>query len=849
MWYQIFKDKTDEIFEKYKQKNAVTYMLDNGDIVNFNFDKIHSVCINFQNVMHRYGIAQGDRIAILTPHSPYGVITGYAAVYNNVTIVLVDAAISSDEIRRLIKLADVKAIFTTQLLSSIFTDNIWENIPIINIEKTDFSYPLIQGTVSAERKINDEDKEVIAVLFSSGTTSDMKGIMVTYKSVCMAKDIFIDFSGLNFDMSYLIVLPFNHISGFTGVFTFLLTGCTLGFIENVNASKLGYGLKKFEPSYFAMVPRVFEVIEAQIRKNVREKGRAQYWLFGVLLNISGILRRSFGIRIGRKIFNNIIKEVFGKNIYGIGTGAAPCNEKTVRFFLNMGLEWSNLYATTESGVPIAATGIYDKYPVESVGRVNKDSDIVVCINNADEDGIGEIYVKSPLVMKGYFRDNELTKNSFDNGYFKTGDLGYIDKKGYLYLKGRVKENIVLKTGKKITPSQVEDYYTSKMKDLTIVCRGVHKQEGWDCIYIYVLKKNYSEEYIDYIKNTIFSISAQALSMYKIEKLYFVDEIPYTSVGKVRRYLLDKKERPDSNENIKINENEIVLKIFDKYCKNYNVTYQSNIKEELGVDSLTLYEIVSELENLTNKNIMEYLDSVTCVGDIADIVQGKQGFCNKIEIDKYLIERTAYEVRICQNMFFKINLFCKIDYIGLENIIDAPCIIASNHTSHLDIFCIYQAIALVKGNKGILSTNCLAAQELLEDKSNEKIFKSLGAIPVNRNGNPANILEIIRKVLEQDRYIVIFPEGTRSRNGKLGKFTSGTAASAIATGVPIIPVGISGAYDILPADKKRISFHLRKQHIQVAIGKPVYHKDINDIEKLNDIIKKSIIQLCEGGKSE
>ena len=136
MWYQIFKDKTDEVFERYKQKNAVTYMLDNGDTVDFDFGKIHNVFIEFSNIMKKYGIVQGDRIAILTPHSPYGVITGYAAVYNNVTIALVDAAISSDEIRRLIKLADVKAIFTTQLLSSIFTDNTWENIPIINIEKT-----------------------------------------------------------------------------------------------------------------------------------------------------------------------------------------------------------------------------------------------------------------------------------------------------------------------------------------------------------------------------------------------------------------------------------------------------------------------------------------------------------------------------------------------------------------------------------------------------------------------------------------------------------------------------------------------------------------------------------------
>lgn len=160
------------------------------------------------------------------------------------------------------------------------------------------------------------------------------------------------------------------------------------------------------------------------------------------------------------MFKNITKEVFGENIFGIGTGASPCKVETTEFFLNLGLEWSNLYATTETSVPITATGIKDKYPVDTVGNVNHHPEISVKINNPASSGIGEIVVKSELMMKGYFRSDDLTEETFDNGYFKTGDLGYIDKKGYLHITGRIKESIILENGKKVSPQDVDDYYLS-----------------------------------------------------------------------------------------------------------------------------------------------------------------------------------------------------------------------------------------------------------------------------------------------------------------------------------------------------------------------------------------------------
>lgn len=309
----------------------------------------------------------------------------------------------------------------------------------------------------------DPEMDVIAILFSSGTTGEMKGIKVTYESVRKARNVFERVSGLKDYMSYLLVLPFNHIAGYTGAMTYFLTGCEIGFIEDANASKLQNGLKKFQPYYFAMVPKVYEVMEQKIRNAIHEKGKVIEITILSFMRLSGFLRKNFGINIGRKAFKNITEEVFGKNIFGIGTGASPCKASTTEFYLNLGLEWANLYATTETSVPITATGVYDRYPVGTVGNVNHNPEVKIRIAHPDSEGVGEIQVKSELMMKGYFRQPQLTEKAFEDGYFKTGDYGTIDKKGYLHIKGRMKESIVLSNGKKFRLWML----------MSIICHNIH----------------------------------------------------------------------------------------------------------------------------------------------------------------------------------------------------------------------------------------------------------------------------------------------------------------------------------------------------------------------------------------
>lgn len=537
----MFRKELERISEKYKEKKAIEYMLENGRKRSFYYGEIYQRILSFSDIMKAHGLRTGDRAAILTPHSPYGIITCIACAYWNVTSVLIDASLPEQEIKKLLDVSDVRAVFTTNRFHRMECVKQYSDIPVFNIETEDFSYPVFEGH-SCEVKMEqtkDPDEEVIAVLFSSGTTSSMKGIMLTYRSIPIARDIFADLAGLKPDMSYLLVLPFNHIAGFTGAMTYLLTGCTLGMIENVNAGKLQRGLLEFQPSYFAMVPRVYEVMEQKIQQAIKERGKAAEAGFGAMLKFSGFLRKYLGIKVGRKLFAPVLASVFGKNIFGLGTGATPCKESTAEFFLNMGIEWANLYAATETGVPIAATGVHDRYPVGTVGNIKREKRIEVRIKNPDENGCGEICVKSPLLMKGYFRDPELTKKAFEDGYFKTGDYGYIDKKGYLYVTGRMKESILLHNGKKISPADIDAIYQKIVPEGCAVASCGMKCQGheYDEIYLFVERQSDCAATEKEIKASILEYSARTSENYRVRHIQFIDQIPCTSVGKVKRYLL------------------------------------------------------------------------------------------------------------------------------------------------------------------------------------------------------------------------------------------------------------------------------------------------------------------------
>ena len=541
--YQEFVKRLDEVCTQYNDKIAIEYMRNDGSKTTYTFGKIKDHIIKAQDFFERVGLRKSDRVAIIVPHSPFAIMAGLSLAYSNLTSVLIDASLPEEEINRLLEFSDVRAVFTTPKIHGLIKSTLISDIPVFNSDTFEFSLALFADSVLGVKKNKtiDPHDDVIAILFSSGTTTEMKGVMITYTAVRESRPMYYEIVGATDNYNLLFVLPFNHVAGFFIAFQYFLSGCGLGLIEDVDAAKISNAFQTYHPDFFALVPKFYEIVEQKIRQTVKEKGKIITCLFYSTLALSRFFRKNFGLKIGKYMFNNIRRQVFGGKLYGLASGGSMLKETTSQFFLDLGIErWGNFYALTETYVPTVVTGVFDRYPAGTEGRVNRFEDIDVKIHNPDKNGNGEIRVKTALIMKGYFRDSELTAAAFDeDGYFKTGDLGYIDKKDYLHVTGRIKEAIMLHTGKKVAPSDVDVLYSSICNpDIILASCGVpSKNESFDEIYMFIESGNLSPEEQEEIKKSILDFSAQTSTLYQIANVHFIEKIPTTSVGKVKRFQL------------------------------------------------------------------------------------------------------------------------------------------------------------------------------------------------------------------------------------------------------------------------------------------------------------------------
>jgi len=853
-WHENYRQKIRDLAKKYGDKNAFVNLREEGTTTNTTFPEVLNGCEHVEKLLESIGVVAGDRVAVISPHSTQAVLVTLSLAYANVTAVLIDASLPKSEINRLLLFADVRAIFTTAKIHADL-DATAKRVPIYELCGEERKYVRFEDSavnVQVEDTI-DREKDVIAILFSSGTTAQMKGIKVTYESAIKSAEIFVRNVKWNAEYSYLHVFPLNHIAGFATIHAFYFCGCEQGMIENMTSTKLLDALRTYEPYGFGMIPKVFEMMEDKIRERIHQKGKVAEGLVNMLLTFSGFLRKSFGINVGKYIFPFITKEVFGRNIKAIGTGATLCRKSTSKFFIDMGLLWANFYAATETNVAVASTGAYDKYPVLMAGNAKRNPEIEIRIHNPNSDGIGEIYVKSQLLMKGYFREEELTKNSFDGEFFKMGDYGYINSQGNLFVTGRVKEAILLHNGKKISPTDIENYYKSIVDNIEFACCGCAKEgSNYDEVYLFAQTAGMDAATVEQAVFKLQEASARASDLYKIDYVRTIEKLPLTTVGKVKRFELQKVAMQErellSKEDIQdIGEEDIdqtVIQTVQRVAgKGDWSDNRVGLRDELGIDSLGLFELQTELERAFGRRISIDWEQIVSLQDLIDAVKNADGFVeSNMEDEKYLLGRSVKDIRRIKRLIKLFDKICAVEYKGLENLPDEPCIIAANHSSHLDMLCIYKALILQFGYEKVNTVCCLAAKELAQVTTLKKVFYSLGAIPVDRKGDTTRAFSVLNKYIKEKGYsAVVFPEGTRTRTGKMGVFTNGVASAAIQNSVPIIPVGIKGTFDIWPATRKIPKLSFKRKQVVVKIGEPIYPVN-EDMNGLTDYLKRTIEEM-------
>lgn len=284
------------------------------------------------------------------------------------------------------------------------------------------------------------------LLFTSGTTSKSKAVMLSQNNIASnvySMQLVEDIRKEDVNIAFL---PFHHIFGSTCMVVMLAFGVTTVFPDGLRY--IAQNLKEYKVSVFVGVPLLVEAIYKRIEKEIEKQGKTK--IVNIAKKISNILLK-FRIDIRKKLFKQILDEL-GGHLRFVISGGAPLDKKVAKGFNELGINVVQGYGLTETSPVIAAENC-KKMKYGSIGFPMENVELE--LDNPDEQGVGEIRVKGPNVMLGYYENEEATKEVLKDGWFFTGDLAYFDKEGYLFLAGRKKDMIVLKNGKKVFPDELE----------------------------------------------------------------------------------------------------------------------------------------------------------------------------------------------------------------------------------------------------------------------------------------------------------------------------------------------------------------------------------------------------------
>lgn len=525
--YNIIKDFTDIKDMIYKNSvefenvNVISFERD-GSRVDISFKQLREDIDALGTYFYTRGFCGGSKIALVGENSYEWIITYFAAVMGANVIVPLDKELGDEELAALIQSGDCETVVYSKKKASLFdalgdyeidslcTDDMRDAIKAgreaLNGGNTEF----------CDKPINID--ECCAIIFTSGTTGNPKGVMLSQRNlICDAKH---SLETLCFPRGTVNVLPLNHTFGFMAN---ILTQMWMGYPVYINNSlkKLMHDIQEAKPGHLSVVPLFLEKFYSTIWKTAEKQGKAKQLKKAIA--VSNAMRK-VGIDMRKTLFKQVLS-AFGGNLEMLISGGAPMDEKLINGFDDFGITVINGYGITECSPIVAITrDCWIKH-----GSVGLPIPTVhVKIDNPDENGEGEILIKGDIVMMGYYKNPEITAESLENGWFRTGDIGKVDEDGFVYVTGRKKNLILLDNGKNVYPEELETVI-GRIDNVTEVI--VYEENALITAEIYTENPDAKEQ----IKKDIQKFNKSIAAYKQIRKIKFrAVEFEKTTTKKIKR---------------------------------------------------------------------------------------------------------------------------------------------------------------------------------------------------------------------------------------------------------------------------------------------------------------------------
>ncbi|HZR32407.1 MAG TPA: AMP-binding protein [Terriglobales bacterium] len=881
-----FYSRFRECAETYPRLVAVE--MQQGEAVeSFTYAELRRMAESVGQWLVNSGYPAGARCSILAANSPRWVAAYLGVLAAGCSAVPLDTAFHSDQVSKLLEDSGSSLLIIDSKHLPVARQAIGEpGLPLLLLDGDPSEVSGSLGAaraqtadlVSLDEILTTQSEEfepvsapqdaIAAILYTSGTTSDPKGVMLTHDNLLGEIESVFRFLPVGPDDAILGVLPLFHaLAQMANLLLPLVRGARIVYLETLNTAELLRALREREITLFCCVPQFFYLIHERILKEISRRGPLARGSFRALLSVSRAAR-SLGWNAG-KLFFRPVHQMLGRKMRYLITGGSRFDAGIGRDFYALGFDILQAYGLTETtgGATCTRPG---SNVIGSVGTPLPGTEVKLLNPRTPEDGstpeVGEIAIRGRIVMKGYYQRPEATAEVLQDGWLRTGDLGYFDHDGNLFITGRQKEIIVLSSGKNIYPEEIEQHYLKSPWIEEVCVLGLQSRPGEpvsERLHAVIVPnfQRLREQKIGNIKEILrFHIEGLSAQLPATKRILSYDiwqtDLPRTTTRKLKRFEIEKlvragaeqadpgetsAARPLSPEDRDWLERPGVQRALQivrgATSAAREIRPTDNLDLDIGLDSMQRVELLMSLQEEFGSDLPEsVMAEVYTVRELVDAVLAKtssqQGIAPRGRIsweavfsdaeapNEEVIAATSRRPLLDSFAFVMsrlLQLLCRdlfqLRVTGMEKLPEhGPFIVCPNHQSFLDPVVLITLASWSVFRDGF----SVGTSEIFGSGVGRKIARLLKIIVVDPDANLVPALRACAYGLRRGKVLMLFPEGERSIDGLPRTFKKGAAILATHLHVPIYPVALDGFYDAWPRGKRFQGF----KPLRVAFGDPI-----------------------------
>lgn len=791
----------------------------------WSYARVARAAYRFARELEERGVSKGDRVLVFAENSPEWVSAFFGCAARGAVLVPLDADSPPDFLARVSEQTEPRL-----LLHDKEVPHAASRLPSLNLTRLEEVVARHDASLYPAAEVDADD--LLEIIYTSGTTSAPKGVLLTHGNLLasiapLESEIqkYLKWERLVHPLRFMTSLPLSHVFGqLMSIFVPQLLGGRVFFQSSLNPSEIIETSRRERINVLVTVPRMLELLRERILSEMEREGkRAEFERALERADTWSAVRRLWAFRS--------LHRRFGWRFWAFIAGGATLSEATENFWQRVGFAVIQGYGMTETASLISVNHPFKKSR-GSIGRTLAGQEVRL-------DSTGEIMVRGANVSPGYWAAGAENLKT-EEGWLRTGDVGYVDDEGNLYFKGRRKETIVTAAGLNIYPEDLEAALNAQPEVRESVVISFETEHGPEPLAVLIIRDGGESTIAEVV-----SRANQQLGPHQQIRRHFLwpeMDFPRTATQKIiKREVAARVKASLSYEASRPLERSVVAEVINRIGCNLQaqeVAPASGLERDLNLDSLGRVELLSALEERYQLELDEAaFTNATTVGDVEKMV--KAGGYAEAPPAHYPYPEWARRAPVTWIRRLALYLvvlpltyvMCRVRVLGLENLnaIGGPVLFVSNHISMVDHALIIEALPGRFRRRLAIAMEGEILRDWVHPSAGTDTFTRLrlraqhllvvlffNVFPLPKKSGFRRSFTYAGEMMDRGQSVLVFPEGARSEDGSLQPFMNGSGILAAQLGAPVVPVRIDGL-----AELKRQGKHFARPHqVSITFGQPL-----------------------------